>query len=164
MRYVAATMIALMLSNALSQFVLFEEQIDAFTDKDASFAALSTPDYNRIDSDQGVLFVRCRDTDVEVYVVFNADLGTGEPTPLGPLTSITYRFDSEDPTSTRWLPHESGTGVFAPSFTTDSFANRLFVHERLAFRATSTSGVNYTLLFQISDFPDYLRQLKCLSD
>lgn len=160
MMKLAIAMIAVLgLSSSFAQQLLYEEQIDVFTDQDTSFAALSTPDYDNFSDDQGVLYLRCDGSEsVEVFVVFNAYLGTGD------LIPVTYRFDSDEPVQARWGYSSHGDSVFAPPSSVSDFIDGLQRHERLAFRATSYSDRHYTMVFDLADFPEYFMQLRCIGD
>ena len=99
-------------------------------------------------ADTKFLVLRCRESEVNLYVVWGSFGALGVSILDEGGQDVTWRFDKDKPTTEAWGRSTNHNATFAPD--PAEFANRIARHQRLAVRTHSRRGGSLTGVFDLS--------------
>lgn len=138
----------------IGKFRYFENS-DPITDEDDSYLTLSE---DATEYSSASLFFGCNDGALSSYVDPSGFLGIGEA------VSVTYRFDSQEPsTLMRWNPSTGGDAAFVPEETLSEWVKQIRSGKKLAVRMTGYSDEELTSVFDLTGSTKALDRLPCVS-
>lgn len=131
---------------------LIHAEVDPITDETKAMAVVPSESLSL--SEGGILFYRCTDEELEVYVNVREYLGDDD-------RDVVYRFDDLEPEEESWSISTDGSAVFADD--DREFARRSAGADKLAFRAFDYDGTPHTVVFELDGFKEAVGQLPCIS-
>ena len=103
---------------------------------------------NSFFADSKFLVLRCRESQLDLYVIWGSFGALGFSTQDRGGQDVTWRFDKETPTTEPWGRSTDRNATFAPD--PPGFADRMARHQRLAVRTRSRKGGSLTGVFDLS--------------
>ena len=99
--------------------------------------------------DEKLLIIRCRERNLDAFVVWGSFGTLGISWPDRPRSEVIVRFGSTVPKTERWIISTDSSATFAPK--PDKFVKLLAQHKKIAVRTHPTDGGSLTAVFDLSE-------------